>query len=126
MSTAAASKKKIMIVDDDREFLQELQETLQLNDYDVTAVEDATEAMDAALRVRPDLILLDLKMPLESGFQVACKLKYFSQLNNIPIIAMTGHFKDSYPPLLQTYRINGCIRKPFDTVEVVSKIENAF
>ena len=126
MSAAAAVKKRILIIDDDREFLEELQETLRLNDYEVTAVEDATEAMAIALRVAPDLILLDLKMPLESGFQVACKLKYFSHLKSVPIIAMTGYFRESYLPLLETYRISAYIRKPFGTVEIVSKIENAF
>jgi DNA-binding response OmpR family regulator len=118
-------KKKILIVDDDKEFLEELAELLKLNEYEVIAVSDAPLAADAARRSKPDLVLLDLKMPQESGFQVACKIKFFSQLQGVPIIAMTAYFKDDYTDLLRAYGIKHCLMKPFDTVELVSRIEDS-
>jgi DNA-binding response OmpR family regulator len=118
-------KKKILIIDDDKEFLEELAELLKLNDYEVVAVNDAPLAVDAARKSKPDLVLLDLKMPQESGFQVACKIKFFSQLQDVPIIAMTAYFQDNYADLLRTYGIKHCLTKPFDTVELVSRIEDS-
>jgi DNA-binding response OmpR family regulator len=117
--------KKILIVDDDKDFLEELRESLVLNEYDVVALNDPNEALDVATREKPDVIILDIKMPEESGFQVACKLKFFSGLSHIPIIAMTGHFKDEYIPLMNTYGIKHYIKKPFDCIDIISRIERA-
>jgi len=118
-------KKKILIVDDDKEFLEELAEMLRLNDYEVVAVADSTKTLNAAAVAKPDVILLDLKMPQESGFQVACRLKFFSQFPTVPIVAMTAYFKDDYKDLLRTYGIKNCIMKPFDTMELIAGIEEA-
>jgi len=117
--------KKIMIVDDNKEFLEELKETLVLSGYEVVAVENADTAMDMATKTYPDLILLDLKMPQKSGFQVADELRHFSELSNIPIIAMTGFFKDDYGPLLNICGIHKCLKKPFNPLDVITQIEEA-
>jgi two-component system response regulator AdeR len=117
--------KKIMVVDDNKEFLEELKETLVLSGYDVYALDDASIAMDTATRINPDLILLDLKMPQKSGFQVADELKHFSELSNTPIIAMTGFFKDDYGPLLNISGIHRCLKKPFNPLDVIAQIEAA-
>lgn len=55
--------KKIMVIDDDKEFLEGLQETLELSGYDLTVVNDSTKVLDITNKTRPDIILLDLKMP---------------------------------------------------------------
>jgi DNA-binding response OmpR family regulator len=117
--------KRIMIVDDDRALLEELEESLILNDYDVVAVSDSRRVMEEFNRRIPDLILLDLKMPEESGFQVACKCKYFSQLKGIPIIAMSAHYQESYALALKNYGIQDYVKKPFDVIDVILKIERA-
>lgn len=115
--------KRIMIVDDDAELLEELKESLLLSDYEVVAVNNSVEALDTAIRTRPDLILLDIKMPDESGLQVACKLKYFSAFKNTPILAMTAYPKEKYMHHLKEYGIQDCIKKPFTDLDVISKIE---
>lgn len=117
--------KKIMIVDDDRLLLEELRDALLLSDYDVIPVDDPTMVVDEAIANRPDAILMDIRMPDESGFQVAGKLKFFSGLRNIPIIAMTAHFKKDYTPLMKAYGIKNLLRKPFDPVDMVSRLEDA-
>lgn len=114
-----------MIVDDDVALLQELEESLTLNDYEVVVVSDSRRVMDEFSRKNPDLILLDLKMPEESGFQVACKCKYFSQLKKIPIIAMSAHYQESYALALKNYGFQDYLRKPFDVIDVILKIERA-
>ena len=115
--------KKIMIVDDDKEFLEELRETLVLSGYDLVAVNDATMALDLANSARPDVILLDLKMPQKSGFQVADELRHLSDVSHIPIIAMSAYLKDDYTSLLNICGIKKCLRKPFHPLDVIAQIE---
>ena len=66
---------KILIVDDDKEFLEELREVLVNTGYEVVAVADGIAASKAARVTRPDVILLDLRMKGMSGFEVADRLK---------------------------------------------------
>jgi len=119
------TNKKIMIVDDDKEFLEELNETLSLSGYDMVSANDPDLALDVAKKERPDVIVLDLKMPKKTGFQLADELRYLAGLDDVPIIAMTGYFKENYSPLLNLCRINKCLRKPFNPLDIIVEIENA-
>lgn len=118
--------KKILIIDDDKEFLEELDETLALSGYSVTAVNDPQEALDTTNRIKPDAILLDLKMPNKSGFQVADEIRHYAELAHIPIFAMTGHFKDDYEPLMNICGIKRCLKKPFNPLDVIALLEDVF
>jgi DNA-binding response OmpR family regulator len=117
--------KKIMIVDDDKEFLDELKETLALSGYDLVAVNDADLVLDEAKKAKPAVILLDLKMPKKNGFQVADELRHFSELQQTPIIAMTAFFKEAYVPLMNICGIKKCLKKPFHPLDVITQIEEA-
>jgi len=112
-----------MIVDDDKGFLEELGETLRLSGYETTAVNDVDLALDAAVKTRPDIILIDLKMPKKTGFQLAAELRRISELGNIQIIAMTGFFKEGYQPLMNICGIKTYLKKPFRPLDVISAIE---
>ncbi len=125
MESEVRMRNKIMVIDDDRDFLSEVSETLSLSDYDVVTVADPTAALDKIIESRPDLILLDIKMPEESGFQVASKIRYFSGLRQIPIIAVTGSLSEHHRKVINGYGISGCLIKPVDPIELVSKIEES-
>ena len=117
-------KRKILIVDDDREFLEELEETLVLSDYEPIAINDSRVALDTARSTKPDLIVLDLKMDDIDGFHLAELLKKSPETAPIPIIAMTGFFlKEKRSSLLTSCGIETCIKKPFSPLDVISKIE---
>ncbi len=118
------SRKKVMVVDDDPEFLEELSSTLVLNEYDVVTVEHPQEVVERVHQTSPDVILLDLNMPARSGFQVACDLNFFANLSRIPIIAMTGFFQDKPCAVWNKYGIADCLRKPFDPLLLIMKIES--
>ncbi|MDD4938963.1 MAG: response regulator [Candidatus Omnitrophica bacterium] len=115
--------RKVMVIDDDKEFLQELRETLSLSGYELIAVNDASNAVEMVHATKPDVILLDLKMPQKSGFQIADELRHLSEVSNIPIIAMSAYLKDDYSPLLNICGIKECLRKPFNPLDVIAKIE---
>ncbi|MFB0526819.1 MAG: PleD family two-component system response regulator [bacterium] len=117
-------KKKIIIIDDDEEFAEELKEMLNLNGYDALAFSDSSSALGRISKIKPEVILLDLKLREKSGFQVAYELKSFPETKNIPIIGMTGFYvQKEHTKLMKMCGIQKCLIKPFDTHEVIAKIE---
>jgi DNA-binding response OmpR family regulator len=113
-----------MIVDDNREFAQELKETLVLSGYEVVVYYDGKTALEHVEREAPDVVLLDLKMEGKSGFQVADEMKFGKSTKDIPIIAITGYFtEEQHRELMSICGIKACILKPFNPLDVIAKIE---
>ena len=117
--------KKIMIIDDDKEFLGEMAETLKLSGYSPITVFDSSIATKQASKSKPDLILLDLKMGNKSGFKVAGELMSKAETHNIPVIAITGVFtKHEHRLLMRICNIKECLLKPIKPLDIIHKIEN--
>jgi CheY-like chemotaxis protein len=113
-----------MIVDDNKEFLEELQEMLSLSGYIPFGISDSTVAFDVARKKRPDLILLDLKMSQMSGFDVAQELKQCPQTTDIPIVAISGYFPlEKQSVLLDMSNMKACLKKPFSVADIITQIE---
>jgi len=117
--------KKILIVDDDKECLEELSEMLTLAGYDVTAISDGASAIKAAQVTMPDIILMDLRMPIMSGFEVADRLKTLTQTCKIPVIAITGYYTmKEHVWLMKFCGIKRCIKKPVDPIDIKVAVES--
>ena len=124
--TSTRSKPLIMIVDDNVELLEELEDLLKLGGYDVIAICDGTQVFDAALKNKPDLILLDLKMSPKSGFQIADEIRNSLPLKDVPVVAMTGFFTEKQHFLMMKLcGIKTSILKPFRPLNLITKIEFA-
>ena len=118
--------KRILLIDDDEEFLQELEELLHMSGYEVDAVNKPVNALDVALRRKPDLILLDLRMDGMTGFEVAKGLRMSEQTARIPIVAMSGYFSEQQDcTLFDFFHIRKCLQKPFTPLDVISRIESS-
>ena len=118
------SKGRVIIVDDDKEFLEELRELLELSGHEVFGTAQSGLVQEQADKIKPDVILLDLKMRDMNGFEVAQELRYFTATMGIPIIAMTGFFQEKeHIPLLNICGIQKCLKKPFNPLDVISAIE---
>ena len=116
---------KVMIVDDDVDFLAQLEELLQLSGYEMVVVNNAVEAVDIARQTRPDIVILDIKMPGKNGFQVAADLRALPDLQGVAIIAMTGFYsKEDGGQLVQAGKIDRCLIKPFRPLDVIANIED--
>ncbi len=116
--------ERIMIVDDNKVLLKELQETLDLCGYDTRAVSEGSSVYRLARLTKPDAILLDLNMPDTSGFDVADKLKQNKETSRIPIIAISGYFPiDKQGILLEKRNMDRLIKKPFEIAELIMEIE---
>jgi len=117
-------KLKIMVVDDDKLFLEELKETLEMSGFEIFPVSDSKTAIKVADEMKPDAVLLDMKMDGRSGFQVADDLKHFPSTSKIPILAMTGCFTEKqHLNFMKNLGIDDCILKPFNPSDVIAKIQ---
>lgn len=117
--------KKIMIVDDDKEFLEGLKDILILYGFHTITVSDGTAALDAAKMQSPDLILLDLKLGEMNGFQVADSLKRIQSTAHIPIIGISGFFEIENNLEDNFFLMDFCsiFHKPFNPLKLIDKIE---
>lgn len=116
--------KKIVVIDDDQEFLDEIKEMLILTGYDVIAFPGGTNSVEEIKKVIPDIILLDLKMKGKNGFQIAEELRSTPETLNIPVIAMTGYFtKEEHRFLMRVCGIKEVLLKPINPLDVIHKIE---
>ncbi|MFH1678892.1 MAG: response regulator [Candidatus Omnitrophota bacterium] len=82
--------KKILVVDDEEEVLTHLSNILRRSNYQVVATSSGKKAVDLAINLRPDLIILDIVMPDMGGSEVAAVLVGNPDTSNIPIIFLTG------------------------------------
>jgi two-component system, cell cycle response regulator DivK len=82
--------KKILIVED-VEFNRDLIVQLLEDTYDVLTAADGAEGLQLAARERPDLILMDLSLPVIDGWEATRRLKANAALHDIPIIALSAH-----------------------------------
>ena len=85
-----AIKKRIMIVDDDVEFVEELKEMLESSGYEIAAYHDGPSALKEAPAFKPDVILLDLKMEGKSGFEVAEVSRSVAEVGRLPMLELKG------------------------------------
>ena len=82
--------RRILIVDDDIEFLEELREALSVNGFLIDCALNGFEAGRKIYKKRPDVVLLDFKMPGMDGFQVCRVLKSDKETRDIPVVAVTS------------------------------------
>jgi len=102
---------KILVVDDDIEVCSTLTEHLEEQGYTVTAVADAEEALQAARRECPDLILLDLLLPGGNGLQVLRRVRQDDP--TVSVVVMTGLEDDGLAASTIQLGAVHCLRKPF-------------
>jgi PleD family two-component response regulator len=116
-------RKKILIVDDAETVL--LMERMILNrEYDLVTARDGREAVAKASAERPDLILMDIVMPVMDGFDACSKVREQQNTSEIPVILVTTRGE---PANVERGYRSGCtdyVTKPVDSVELLAKIRN--
>ncbi len=86
----SVGKKKVLIVDDEPDTVTFLSEWLQDNGYQACSATDGDQGMQVVLSENPDLILMDLRMPNQTGMQLYRKLRLQEAFQHIPVIFVTG------------------------------------
>jgi len=85
-----AEKKKILLVDDDPDFVEAVKVIVESGGYEVRVAYDGQEGLEAIAEEKPDLIVLDVMMPVMNGHEACAKLKNDPDTAEIPIILLTA------------------------------------
>lgn len=112
--------KKILIVDDDENICELLRLYLEKDGFDAIVANDGGQAMSAVQINNPDLILLDIMMPVLDGWQVCREIR---KTSNVPIIMLTAKGETFDKVLGLELGADDYITKPFDSKEVVARIK---
>ena len=83
--------KRILVVEDQPDNRQMIRDMLAPTDYEITEVEDGEQALAAIAKQRPDLILMDIQLPIMDGYIATSKIKADPALRSIPVIAVTSY-----------------------------------
>lgn len=108
------SGAKILIVDDDMTLRELYEERVKAEGYTILSASDGEEAIDKALKEKPDLILLDIMMPKINGIDVMKMLREKEETKSIPIIILTA--------LVQEIDKVKDMMKPYDAYLIKSEI----
>lgn len=82
---------KILVVEDSPMIQEILVERLLLRNYEVVAASDGQEGIELAQKELPDLILMDISLPVMDGWEATQCIRNIESIKNIPIIALTAH-----------------------------------
>lgn len=114
--------KRILIVEDDPRITAALKIRLAARNYDILTAGNGFEGLKLAMSSGPDLVLLDIMMPMGMGFSVAERLKAVG-LGHIPIIFITASKRTGLRRTAAKLGAAGFFEKPYDADELVSAIE---
>jgi len=117
------SYKKILVVDDEEHIVELLKYNLENNSYNVIYAFDGEEAYNKAIEESPDLILLDIMLPVLDGVEVCKKLKKNKISENIPIIMLTAKSEETDKVLGLEIGADDYITKPFNIRELIARIK---
>jgi len=118
------SKAKVLVVDDEPNIVQTLKDRLEMNDYDVVTACNGDEGLTIARQEQPDLILLDVIMPVLDGHEMLEQLRQEEWGSEISIIMLTARSQAQDIQRARACNIDDYIIKPFDLSELLEKIEN--
>ena len=111
-------KKRILVVDDEPDVSKSIVFRLQKRGYAVTAAFDGQEALDRVVKEKPDLIFLDLKLPVLDGYEVCRRVKGDPSLKKIPVIFLTADTSVGISESAKEAGAEGFILKPFEPEEI--------
>lgn len=96
------SGKKILLVDDDQDFAQLLEFDFKKRGYNVVTANNGEEGLTKALSEKPNLIILDIKMPKMDGYTFVRRLKKDAETKDVPLVVLT-----SYEPMKDMFQLEG-------------------
>jgi len=116
--------RKIAIIDEDKKILEELEEILNLSGYTPVTVIDPSLAVHTIMNNKPDIILMELRMPRKNGFELTHTINGVFETKKVPIIAMSESYRDEFRWLFELCGIKRWIKKPFQPLDLIWAIEN--
>lgn len=117
------SKKKILVVDDEKEIVKLITFNLVIAGYDVLSAKDGMEALEISEQENFDLIILDIMLPRIDGWQVCRRLRKIPQTKNIPIIMLSALSEVNDKLKAFGLGVDDYVTKPFSPRELVVRVK---
>jgi len=115
--------ESVLVVDDDPDVARFVEVNLRSAGYDVAVASNGEEALEKAVELRPDLILLDVMMPKLDGFEVAQRIRRDTRTSSCSIIMLTAKALSSDKVVGLSSGADDYIIKPFDPVELLARVK---
>lgn len=116
--------RKILIAEDERDILDLIIFTLEFGGYDVVPTSNGEDALEMVHKEKPDLILLDVRMPRMSGYEVCKRIKAENSICNIPVVFLSA--KGQEAEVLTGYEMGAIdyILKPFAPDHLLERLDH--
>ncbi|MEJ2474290.1 MAG: response regulator [Desulfobacterales bacterium] len=115
--------KKVLIVDDEPSIIVPLQFLMEQNGYETRVAFSGEEAMETVATSHPNLILLDIMLPIIDGFEVCQRVRENPEWNDIRIILLTAMGSEANIAKGLALGADAYITKPFSNSEVIAKVK---
>ena len=114
--------KKILVVEDQEDNRQILRDLLASAGYDMAEAENGQEALTVVTQYKPDLILMDIQLPLMDGYEATRRIKAMPEFNNIPIIVVTSYALSGDEGKAREAGCDAYVTKPYSPRALLAKI----
>jgi len=114
---------KIVVADDDLDLCELLEMKLRQSNYEVFTAMDGVQALEIVRSIRPNLVILDIMMPLMTGMEVLRELKSETRTADIPVILMTAKRQESDVNSGFALGVVDYIVKPFNLKDLVAQVK---
>lgn len=114
--------KVILIIEDDPKSLKLIRDLLRASGYTIIEATDGRQGVELAKAQKPDLILMDIQMPVIDGFEATRILKADGGTKDIPVVALTAYAMQGDEEKMRKAGCDGYIAKPIDTKEFLKMV----
>ncbi len=114
--------KRILVVEDQEDNRQIIRDMLSATDYELTEAENGEQALAAVTKQRPDLILMDIQLPIIDGYEATRRIKADPTLKSIPIIAVTSYALSGEEAKARAAGCDDYVPKPYSPRHLLAKI----
>ena len=114
---------RILIAEDEPNIVTSLEFLLQKNNYEVRVARNGEEALQLVESFMPDVVLLDVMMPVRNGFEVCSKIRENPALRRVKIVMLTARGRDAERDKGLALGANAYMTKPFSTKELLATVE---
>ena len=120
--SAIAERRRVLVVDDEAKITRLLKSYLEASGYEVATQETGMAAVDYAKEHQPDLVILDLKLPDISGYEVSDQLRQVYDHDALPILMLTSMDRPEDRERGFEHGADAYISKPFDFSSVAQQV----
>jgi two-component system, cell cycle response regulator DivK len=114
--------KRILVVEDQPDNRQIIRDMLAPTDYEISEVEDGQQALEAIAKQQPDLILMDIQLPIIDGYTATRNIKANPAWRSIPTIAVTSYALSGEEKKAREAGCDDYVPKPFSPRQLLAKI----